>query len=246
MGKKTKYVKNQIRIPIKDVFSYYPIVKRLIPLFSFFIFIIYTYYEFNRLLPTILAILSPFIAFLTASISNKYSDFLQEFTLKTAVIKEMKRNLDNVLMNENVLTFENNEKSYSTDPIILLDKTVFDNLSLYFSSKSLNFDMEELYDYHRIISVINEAIKDRKHYSINNFSTRESYNNLLLDLNDNFISIIGIALKIIHGELLIFPKSESKEFIINTLNIRNLYLEDNFLDDIDDDLYLLVDKNYSH
>lgn len=127
-----KYVKNKIRIPIKDIFLYYPIIKRLLPLISFFLLIIYTYYEFNSLLPIILAILSPFIAFLLASISNKYSDFLHEFTLKTSVIKEMKRNLDNVLMNENVLKFENNEKSFSTDPIVSLDKNVFDNLSLYF------------------------------------------------------------------------------------------------------------------
>lgn len=246
MCKKTKYVKNEIRIPIKDVFSYYPIIKRLIPLISFFIFIIYVYYEFNSLLSTVLAILSPFIAFLLASISNKYSDFLHEFTLKTAVIKEMKRNLDNVLMNENILKFENNENSFSTDPIVFLDKSVFDNLSLYFSSKSLNFDMEELYDYYRIVNIINEAIKDRKHYSLNDFSIRKRYNDLLLHLEHDLIKIIGIALKIIHGELIFFSKNESEEFIINTLNERNLYLEDNFLDDVNDDLYLLVDKNYSH
>lgn len=205
---------------IKEIFTYKPITKWILFLLTIFIIIYLINSSINNILAYSLALASPFVTVTLIQLIEGYSSLKYEKNLKFALINEIIHNLHSIKANENVINFEYNSlpKEISTDPLIKMIWDVWDSFKFHHAFKSLNFESYTIYEYIRGLYVLNEAINERKLYTVIDFSARSEYNKVISEISLKTTQDIINSLKALNVKVFIFQDPVNLDKVASTLN----------------------------
>lgn len=212
---------NKKIIKFLNVITYTPIIKGVIFLIIVFLIIIIIYTTLNSIFIYSLALVSPFITVALIQIIDGYKAFKYEITLKSALINEIIYNLESIKANENVLHFELTtlkENRISTDPLVTMIWDIWDIIKLHYAYEKPNFDLDTVYNYIRGLYVLNEAINERRMYTMIDFSAREEFNKIIYKTGSMTVNDIKNSLEQLNVKIFIFNDNFNSDTIASTLN----------------------------
>ena len=196
-----------------------------------------------------LALAAPIITVTLIHLKESYNALNYEKKLRSALIDEIISNLHSIKSNENILKneFKDLKKgAMSTDPLVKMVWDRWEIVKFHYASKNPNFNLNVIYQYIRGLYVINEAINERRLYTIIDISSRTEYNKLILTLNSQSIDEIEIALETLNAKMFIFKDDFNLDKVCDTLNNVKIPAPIDMIDIFKkplDELIIIVNKN---
>lgn len=234
---------------LKELLAYSSISTGLMVLIVIFI----SLYVISQVLFNIfsysLALAAPVITVTLIHLKESYNALNYEKKLRSALIDEIISNLHSIKSNENILKneFKDLKKgAMSTDPLVKMVWDRWEIVKFHYASKNPNFDLNIIYNYIRGLYVINEAINERRLYTIIHVSSRTEYNKLILKLNSQSIDEIKTALETLNAKMFIFKDKVTFDEVFNVLNSEKIPTPVTIVDLFEkplDEFIIIVNKN---